>query len=122
MKLISEINSVMNSRGYSTYSDEKEGNSEDDLFIRIAQLLAAPSNLETQEDGRIIIKSSGKVYSDRRGVVVKLIDTQTGTESKSFTNMEAAGKYLGVSGVTVRNRIKSNKTLKFNNQEFYLKT
>jgi hypothetical protein len=122
MKLISEINSVMNSRGYSTYSDEKEGNSEDDLFIRIAQLLAAPSNLETQEDGRIIIKSSGKVYSDRRGVVVKLIDAQTGTESKSFTNMEAAGKYLGVSGVTVRNRIKSNKTLKFNNQEFYLKT
>jgi hypothetical protein len=122
MKLISEINSVMNSRGYSTYSDEKEGNREDDLFIRIAQLLATPSNLETQEDGRIIIKSSGKVYSDRRGVVVKLIDAQTGTELKSFTNMEAAGKYLGVSGVTVRNRIKSNKTLKFNNQEFYLKT
>lgn len=122
IKLISEINSVMNSRGYSTYSDEKEDNRKDDLFIRIAQLLAAPSNLETQEDGRIIIKSSGKVYSDRRGVVVKLIDAQTGIELKSFSNMEAAGKYLGVSGVTVRNRIKSNKTFNFNNKEFYIKT
>jgi len=118
MKLISEIHSVMNNRGYSTYRN----GGDDDLFIRIAQLLAAPSNLETQVDGRIIIKSSGKVYSDRRGVVVKLTDAQTGTELKSFTNMEAAGKYLGVSGVTVRNRIKSKKTFKFNNQEFYLNT
>ncbi len=122
MKLISEIHSVMNSRGYSTYYNEKEGNKDDDIFIRIAQLLAAPSNLDTQEDDRIIIKSSGKVYRGRRDVAVKLTDAQTGAELKSFTCMVAAGKYLGVTSVTVRNRIKSKKAFKFNNKEFYLST
>ena len=113
----------MNRRGYSTNANKSttlNTNRDDDLFIRIARLLAAPSNLDIQEDGRIIIKSSGKVYSDRRSVSVKLIDTQTGSELKSFSNMEAAGKYLGVSGATVRNRIRAKKAFNFNSQEVIL--
>lgn len=113
----------MNSRGYSTNANKSISlsiNRYDDLFFRIARLLAAPSNLDIQKDGRIIIKSSGKVYSDRRSVSVKLIDTQTGTELKLFSNMEAAGKYLDVSGATVRNRIRANKAFKFNDLEVYL--
>ena len=42
------------------------------LQLKIDKLLAAPSNLEIKEDGRIFIKSLHKYYSNRNSITVKV--------------------------------------------------
>lgn len=86
----------------------------------IEAILNGPSNYEKLEDGRILIKSSNKYNFSRKNIKVELIDPQ-GLVFKTFNSITSCAEFLEVSSHTVTKRIKTNKSVSFNNKEYYIK-
>ena len=90
------------------------------LQLEIDKLLAAPSNLEIKENGRIYIKSLDKDYSDRDRISVELHD-EKGLVVNTFGSIADCAKFLSISRSVAGKRLYDNKPVLFNNQLLHLK-
>lgn len=79
----------------------------------IEKLLNKPSNFEVKEDGRILIKSLNKYYSDKAKIRIELLD-ESGGIIKSFDSAADCAKYLNLSPMTVSQRSRKGKPFLFN--------
>lgn len=86
----------------------------------IDKIMSGPSNYERQEDGKILIKSSNKNSFTWKNIEVELRDPQ-GFIFKTFKSITNCEKFLGVSSHTITKRIKTNKSVFFNDREYYVK-
>lgn len=103
INLINKILSQMNNNRLSTNS-KKVSVDRDALQLEADKLLAAPSNLEIREDGRIYIKSLNKYYSDRSNVSVSLL-TENGSVVNTFESLAACSKFLNISPSTAGRKL-----------------
>jgi len=109
----------MNNNRLSTNPKRAEPVSRELLQSHIDKLLAAPSNLEIREDGRILIKSLNKYYSNRGNILVQLKDQQ-GSIIDTFGSLVECARYLSISPLTVSKKLKDNTTIIFNNRTLYI--
>ena len=89
------------------------------LDSNINKLLEGPSNFEVKEDGRILIKSLNKYYSNHVKIRVELLD-ESGDIIRPFDSMADCVKYLNVTSMTVSKRLQGKPFL-FNNKLVSLK-
>jgi len=118
IKLINTILSQMNNNRLST-KRSKLVIDRALLDSNINKLLEGPSNFEVKEDGRILIKSLNKYYSNHVKIRVELLD-ESGDIIRPFDSMADCVKYLNVTSMTVSKRLQGKPFL-FNNKLVSLK-
>jgi hypothetical protein len=118
--VICKILSRMNNNRLSTNSLKVELVDGPLLQIEIDKLLAAPSNLEIKEEGRIFIKSLNKYYSDRSSLSVEL-HNEEGLVVNTFGSITDCAKFLSISRAVAGVRLHEKKPVLFNNKLFYIK-
>lgn len=116
--IILELLNQMNNYRLSTNKNIKSERSE--LLSRVDLLLNSPSNFELLEDGTKLIKSKGTVFSNRSKTKVALYDKE-GKLFKTFNSMVECGKFIGIHSVTVKQKIKLNKAINYENKEYFIK-
>lgn len=128
-KLIDQITNQMNNNRLTTSG--KPSIDRDKLLKEIENFLAQPSNLHNEEatggapHGKIWIISEQRYYSvkgEGRGKrkAVTLF-SEAGTVIKIFKSYTECGKFLGVSGPTVRERVRNGKAFEHENKLYLLK-
>lgn len=121
-RLIEKLKSQMNQNRLSS----KIGKSEVDrtiLYSEINKLLSMPSNYE-ERDGKIWIVSENRYRHvnlndyKKKGVEVVFSDIGGGNSIKSFNSITACAEFLGITRVTLSNRLKKNNPCEalYNNQ------
>jgi hypothetical protein len=118
--VIRKILSRMNNNRLSTNSLKVELVDGPLLQLEIDKLLAAPSNLEIKEEGRIFIKSLNKYYSDRNSVSVEL-HNEEGLVVNTFGSITDCAKFLSISRAVAGVRLHEKKPVLFNNKLLYIK-
>jgi hypothetical protein len=120
INVIHKILSQMNNSRLSTNSIKVEVDDGPLLQLEIDKLLAAPSNLEIKQDGRIFIKSLNKYYSDRNSISVELHD-EKGLVVNTFGSLADCAKFLSISPSVAGKRLLDKKPVLFNNKLFHIK-
>jgi len=92
-----------------------------DLLLRdLKVMLESDSNYEPNAEGKIVIKSSGKLLKKGIPIRVLILDGK-GNNLKELESINACGTYLGISHDTVRVRLNDGKPIKFNSMLVYVK-
>jgi NADH-ubiquinone oxidoreductase chain 5 len=117
--VIRKILNQMNNNRLSTNSKKVEVDGTL-LQLEIKKLLAAPSNLEIKQDGRIFIKSLNKYYSDRSSVSVELHD-EKGLVVNTFGSIADCAKFLSISPSIAGKRLLNKEPVLFNNKLLHIK-
>ena len=90
------------------------------LQLKIDKLLAAPSNLEIKEDGRIFIKSLHKYYSNRNSITVK-VQNDKGLVMNTFDSLADCAKHLSISPSLAGRKLRDQTPTLFNGELVYIK-
>jgi hypothetical protein len=114
VKIIKTILSQMNNNRLSTRRSALADRAALDSDIK--KLLEGPSNFEVKEDGRIFIKSLNKYYSNKAKIRLELVDDSGGI-MKSFDSAADCARYLGISPMTVGQRLRKGKLFLFGGVE-----
>ena len=128
LELLNQMNNYRLSTNKSIKSDRSE------LLSRVDLLLNSPSNFEILEDGLLVlwsfgpkdqkthklIKSKGTVFSNRSKTKVALYDKE-GKLFKTFNSIVECSKFIGIHSVTVKQKIKLNKAINYENKEYFIK-
>lgn len=115
-ELISDIISQMNNSRLSTFSN----NTTVDLSKKIALFKAMPSNYKFMEDGKVLDIYSGNIIQSRSSKGVALID-ENGKISFTFDSGNACAEFLGIGRTSVYSKIKTGRSVIFNNKTYFLK-
>ena len=118
--LIDLILSQMNNKRLSTNLSHNSPVDRVQLYAEINKLLAAPSNFEVKEDGRIFIKSLNKYYSPRENIKVKLAN-KDGLIVNTFNSIVDCAKFLGIYPAMVKRRLVKSEPVLFNDKLLYIK-
>lgn len=113
-RLLNQMNNNRLSTGIKLQVDR-------DLLLRdLKVMLEGDSNYEPNAEGKIVIKSSGKLLN--KGIPIRvLILYDKGNNLKELESINACGTYLGISHDTVRVRLNDGKPIKFNSMLVYVK-
>ena len=116
--IIQKILSQMNNNRLSTNS-KKVSVDRGALQLEVDKILAAPSNLEVREDGRIFIKSLNKYYSDRSNVSVELL-TENGLVVNTFESLADCAKFLSISPSTAGRKLLKKEPVLLGDKLLYI--
>jgi hypothetical protein len=86
---------------------------EDKVKERVLKLLSAPSNYETQPDGKILIKSTGTYLKGRGNVGVKVLDEKGGLVY-SFNSIKDCALFFNVHSRTINRRLDKGNIVEYN--------
>lgn len=110
----------MNNKRLSTSLSKNSPVDRVQLYVEINKLLAAPSNFEVKEDGRIFIKSLNKYYSPRENIRVRL-DNEDGLIVNTFDSIADCARFLGISPIIAKQRLVKSEPVLLNDKFLYIK-
>jgi len=90
------------------------------LLLDLKTMLGVGSNYIINDKGQTIIKSSGKFLKKGSAIMILILDGE-GNTLNEFKSINACASFLGISHDTVRARLRSGKSIKFNSNLVYVK-
>lgn len=115
VKVLNSILEGMNNNRLTTSGVTITAEQRETLKRDVARLLEGPSNFEIKEDGRILIKSLNKYYSNKAKIRLELVDGN-GETIKSFVSAVDCAKFLKVSKMTISLKLRNGKPILFDNK------
>lgn len=114
LRLIGQMNNNRLSTSSSTLVDRNL------LLHDLKIMLDGGSNYILNDKGQTIIKSSGKFFKKGSSIVILILDGE-GNILNELKSINACATFLGISHDTVRARLRSGKSIKFNSNLVYVK-
>nr|ATI20438.1 LAGLIDADG endonuclease [Juglanconis juglandina] len=90
------------------------------LLLDLKTMLEAGSNYIINDKGQTIIKSTGKYLKKGSPIAILIIDGE-GNILNELKSINACASFLGISHDTVRVKLRSGKSIKFNSNLVYVK-
>lgn len=118
-ELIIKIISQMNNSRLSTFSIDTSIDRVN-LEKEIALFEDMPSNYKLLDDGKVVDIYSGNIFQTTKSKGVILVDG-AGKVYKTFESGNSCAQYLGIGRTSVYSKIKSNKPVTHDNQNYYIK-
>lgn len=114
LRLIGQMNNNRLSTSSSTLVDRN-------LLLHDLKLKqGGGSNYIYNDKGQTIIKSSGKFFKKGSPIVILILDSE-GNILNELKSIYACATFLGISRDTVRVKLRSGKSIKFNSNLVYVK-